>query len=297
MPAEPYSPLSEREMQMIQRLFSQPDRIPRQFWDAVKKKIEADPPSLLMSDLVPGNAHARQLVIDVAPDGSLSQTIRWVQTDNGAVLAETDVYGSGDHVERYEIARAGADKNAHLVLAAEHVSGGVDKVDAKLAVYHYGAGTGTVNKVVASATDYATSGTEKIVKLVDGDNPSDLTAGETTPWVGLSFGTNWADLDASHLCQYRKDIHGEIHLRGIAYPSAVYGYPVLVGTIGTGYRPAQDLNILTLGWSGAVGRYESRYIAITTDGKITLWNTIEGGTDNGAVGNWVSLDNISFMTN
>ena len=44
-------PLSDRERKLLERLMSHPDQIPQVFWAAVKKKIEADPPSLLASDI------------------------------------------------------------------------------------------------------------------------------------------------------------------------------------------------------------------------------------------------------
>lgn len=44
-------PLSDRERKLLERLMSHPDQIPQTFWSAVKKKIEADPPSLLAADI------------------------------------------------------------------------------------------------------------------------------------------------------------------------------------------------------------------------------------------------------
>jgi hypothetical protein len=115
-------------------------------------------------------------------------------------------------------------------------------------------------------------------------------------WTDVAFNIGWAHYDTTHRAQYRNTATG-IVLRGRANPTGTYttGTPTAtVCTLPATSRPARDMVVVAAGSQG--GLYTARDLAIGTDGTVAIVGTPSGGPDSGAAGNWVSLDNISFLT-
>lgn len=102
------------------------------------------------------------------------------------------------------------------------------------------------------------------------------------PFIGVSFGTNWADYGTYQTCQYRK-VGDIVSLRGLANSAANLwaSYPTIC-TLPVGYRPPAELIFCQWGAAGVTLRVD-----VCADGTV-IW--ITGGAGAG----YISLDGISF---
>jgi hypothetical protein len=112
-------------------------------------------------------------------------------------------------------------------------------------------------------------------------------------WVTISYGTNWS-ANTNDL-QYAKNPLGEVWLRGqVQTTSGSLTLPSLIGTLPSGYRPAQEVFKTVSVFDNTSSTNTAGVISINTDGTINLIKVYTGFTNNDQL--FVSALDHSFPT-
>lgn len=170
--SDQYEPLSENEQKLLKRLFSSPDQFPKEFWSAIKKKIEADPPNLSLSDISQGKTTTSGITMPGA--GAASNQIQWLRQSDGSVVAATEVAGGlADNAQLGIYTRAnGTVANSLASLQARYWDSSVERTAATLQANHYGSGGGSLNETKATAVNFSTPSTLWEATLINGNGLS-----------------------------------------------------------------------------------------------------------------------------
>jgi hypothetical protein len=130
--------------------------------------------------------------------------------------------------------------------------------------------------------------------LLDGINSSGFARARPLTWIAASFNAQcggeclyWQNYgNGWGTAGYAKDAFGIVHLKGVIQLACSCGFPPVVlspaFTLPAGYRPAAGATFATLS-NNSLAR-----VNVLSDGEIDIPSGF------GNVGNWISLDGISF---
>jgi hypothetical protein len=145
----------------------------------------------------------------------------------------------------------------------------------------------------AAAVAWVVDGVGQVLEsrwVAAGANPivwTTVSLGQDSGWLGAAglYNANWADYDASHTVQYRKDTTGRVWLRGLAKKAVALVLPDTIFFLPAGFRPLRGDNPIK---SVASASQTYTEVRVQTTGAVQLATA--------AAGVWWGLDNISFDT-
>lgn len=113
---------------------------------------------------------------------------------------------------------------------------------------------------------------------------ADLQKANSTAWIPLSFGTNWANYDPTgasfNFCMYR--LNGDkVELQGLAYNTVNANVQTTIGTLPVGFRPTMSCLFGTIS-NQVIGRVDVQPGGLIIAGAVP------------AASAWMALDNLSF---
>lgn len=126
---------------------------------------------------------------------------------------------------------------------------------------------------------------------IDSNGTPTVRAASTSPtdvWTALPYASGWADEGGGFVGgQYRLDVLGWVHLRGLVKATANQAVGATIATLPAGFVPGADESFLAAADSGGTRFAENVYVE--TDGTIRIQGTAITS------GGFISLSGISFQ--